>query len=179
MTDEEIEKWCERFKITNYTINNGLVDTEEEVMLSFWKIKMPELPIRFGTVNGDFDCANMGLTTLKGSPHTVSKGFFCHDNKLTSLEHCPVNVGGIFNCADNDITNVDYYPESIGGGTFYIGNNPIAMIFNVVNQDFLHAFNSYKVLKDNEVNLKRLRYVMNLFDKRVNIAGIKKHYKII
>ena len=40
-------------------------------------------------------------------------------------------------------------------------------------------FRTYKVIKGDEVNLKRLMYVMGVFDKPINLESIKKHYKIV
>lgn len=174
MTNQEIYKLCDQYDIQNYTINDGLVDVDGEVDMSYWGFT--ELPIRFGQVTGIFDCSNCGLTTLKGVPHTVGKGFYCADNKLTSLEYCPNEVGG-FNCDGNDITNLDYLPEQIEF-RFYCKRNPIGSIFTGVGQDFLYAFRTYKVINGVEVNLKRLKYVMGLFGRIINIEKIEQYYKL-
>jgi hypothetical protein len=175
MTDQEIHKLCEQYDIQNYTINNGLVDVEGDVDVGFWR--MDELPLRFGSVTGSFDCTSMGLTTLKGCPHTVGTSFYCGSNRLTSLEHCPVSIGTFFNCDDNRIDDVNHLPEHLGK-TFYCKKNPIGSIFTGVDQDFLQAFKIYKVIKGNEVNLKRLKYVMGLFGKIINIEKIEQYYKL-
>ena len=71
----------------------------------------------------------------------------------------------------------DFIPEWIGKHIF-IDGNPIESIIYKADIDFLRAFNSYKVLKDKTINLKRLKYVMELFDHPINIEEIKKHYTI-
>ncbi len=64
------------------------------------------------------------------------------------------------------------------GGVLYCTDTPIGSIFNRVDQHFLHAFNFYKVIKDKTVNLKRLRYVMDLYDQPIDLDQIKEYYVI-
>jgi len=47
-----------------------------------------------------------------------------------------------------------------------------------MDKDFIRTFNTFKVLKDGVVNLKRLKYIMEIFNQFVYIENIKKHYKI-
>ena len=75
---------------------------------------------------------------------------------------------GIENYTINDDGSID----------FYCFNNPIGSIFNKADIDFIRAFNTFKVLNDGIVNFKRLKYVMEMFDKPINIEEIKKHYTI-
>ena len=59
-------------------------------------------------------------------------------------------------------------------GTLFALSNPIGSIIgNNVDLDLLRAFNSYKVLKDGVINLKRLKYLMEQFDRPINIEDIK------
>ena len=58
-------------------------------------------------------------------------------------------------------------------------DTPIGSIFNEVDIDFVRAFNIYRVIKDDKVNLKRLKYVMELFDMKYDLEKIKKEYEII
>ena len=86
----------------------------------------------------------------------VGDNFYCFKNNLTSLEGCPKSVGGGFNCH----------------------TNPIGSIFDKVDIDFIKAFKSFKVLNNGVINLKRLRYLMSMFDKYIDIEEIEKHYTI-
>ena len=47
-----------------------------------------------------------------------------------------------------------------------------------MNKDFIRTFNTFKVLKDGVINLKRLRYLMEMFDQFVYVENIKNHYTI-
>jgi hypothetical protein len=78
---------------------------------------------------------------------------------------------------NNNLKNIDFIPDSMGG-LFKCSGNLITNIFVSVNIDFLRAFKTFKVLNDGVVNLKRLRYVMEIFDIFVDLGEIKKHYTI-
>jgi hypothetical protein len=196
MTTEEI---CRKYRITNYFINpDGTIDVNGNVKLC--DSSMIELPLTFNKVTGYFDCQNNLLTSLKGSPKWVSGYFYCDFNKLTSLEFSPDYVGGSFGCTDNDLSDLVGSPKEVGG-YFYCASNqnllnpkgysekigkrlvcpdtPLGSIFDDVDQFFLHAFNFYKVIKDDTVNLKRLKYVMDLYDLPIRLDKIENHYKII
>ena len=129
------------------------------------------------SVGGHFNCSNNKLTTLEGSPKSIGDGFDCDGNNLTSLEGSPESVGGTFYCFKNNLTDLKGSPESIGGG-FYCHTNPIGSIFDKVDIDFIRAFKTFKVLNDGVVDLKRLRYVMEIFDKPIDLKDIKKYYTI-
>ena len=185
-SSSEIVEICSKYNIRNYTINeDGSIDVDGNVNLSFKKLT--ELPLNFNKVTGDFSCTHNELTTLKGSPKYVGLDFYCHDNnKLTSLEYGPVEVGGDFSCVDNKyLTSLEHSPKKVGGD-FYCRTCPLkdlygisddiggiidvyetplqSIIYDQVNIDFVRAFNIYRVIKDGKVVLKRLKYVMELFD---------------
>lgn len=204
MSEEEIIDLCDLFTIENYTItDDGKVDVHGDVDLR--GLELPCFPVEFGIVYGHFKCDNNKLTSLEGSPNTVNGNFDCSENQLTDLEHCPKTIGeisnktGVFYCTENKITTLKYCPEIVGsaivlnrnniidlegfntnfGGNFFGDSNPIGSIFGIVQKDFIDAFRVYKVIKDGEVNLKRLRYVMEMFDQKIYLEKIEKHYKIV
>ena len=51
-------------------------------------------------------------------------------------------------------------------------------MFVYSDSDFIKSFKSYNIVKDNIVDIKRLKYIMSEFDKPINLEKIKKHYKI-
>ena len=150
-------------------------------------------------VEGSFYCQKNKLTDLKGSPNKVSGSFYCYFNQITSLEEGPEHIGDSFVCSSNKLTDLKGSPKFIGGtfrcdennifslegldadslsGDIYLNKNPIGSLFYVIDSDIVRAFNSFKVIKGNEINLKRLRYVMEIYDQPIYIADIKKHYTI-
>jgi len=198
-SSREIEEICDKYSIFDYTINeDGTIDVDGEVNLG--SNGLIELPLNFNKVSGYFDCFDNKLTTLKGSPKYVGGVFYCDYNELTSLKFGPKYVGGSFGCGVNKLTSIEFSPEKVGsdfgcidneirdlyGISDYIGRflycnekNPISsIIYKPVDMDFIRAFNSYKVIKDDKVVLKRLKYVMETFDMEYNLEKIKKHYEI-
>ena len=64
-------------------------------------------------------------------------------------------------------------------GRFYCNYTPLSSIFNNVDRHFLHAFNFYKIIKEDTVNLKRLKYVMDLYDQPIDLDKIQKYYRLV
>ena len=202
MSNEEIDKLCIKYEIRNYTINDGLVDVNGSVYLGNYKLT--KLPLRFGKVSGEFECPSNKLTNLDGCPSEVGESFYCYQNQLTTLKGGPDKVGESFQCAKNLLTsleggptsvgtfmhydfnkiiNIDHMPDNIGhgrdsGNVFYCMGNPFGSISSSSTNDFLSMFKTYKVLNDGQVNLKRLKYVMSVFNKSIFLDKIKKHYTI-
>ena len=107
---------CERYNITNYTINpDGSIDVNGNVDLSYKNLT--QLPLTFNKVYGNFYCNCNNLTTLKGGPKWVGGFFSCYRNRLSSLEFSPDYVGDYFECTGNDLT--DNYCDTEIGGNFY------------------------------------------------------------
>ena len=152
-------------------------------------------------VSNDFHCGGNKLTDLKFGPESIGGGFYCNDNLLTSLSGSPESIGGDFYCSYNNLTDLKGSPESIGGvfwitdnkiydlkefpksvgGNIGLKNNPIGSIFqfNDINIDIIKAFNTFKVLTDGVINLKRLKYVIyDLFDEFIYLHLVSEHYKI-
>jgi hypothetical protein len=182
MTTEEL---CEKYRIKNYTINDGIVDVDGNVNLPTNE-NFIKLPLRFGSVSGRFHCDHMGLITLEGCPKIVGGDFSCAFNDLTDLKHSPEEVGKSFVCGYNDeIYNLDGFYTKVGD-VFDCRKTPLESIFNGVHQDFIDVFKTYKVVKGREVNLKRFKYVLSLFNMNksswlmdTHINKMEEHYTIV
>ena len=192
-----IEEICEKYEIINYTIkDDGTVDVDGSVYLDY--CNLTELPLKFGTVTGWFNCSRNLLTTLEGSPKVVYGSFTCNNNQLTSLEGgpenvgfkfvcsmnklttlkgCPKSIGKDFICHNNRLVNIDFIPDSIKG-KFQIHDNPISSIFNEANMDFLKAFKTYKIIKEGVLYLKILKYLSESFYLDINLNEIEEYYLI-
>ena len=172
-----IDEICYEFGVRNYTINDdGSIDVKGDVSIP--TSGLTEIPITFNKVSGSFYCQNSDLTTLKGSPRLVEGSFYCQKNKLTDLKGSPKFIGGSFRCDENNIFSLEGLDADGLSGDIYLSNNPIGSLFYVIDSDIVRAFNSFKVIKGNEINLKRLRYVMEIYDQPIYIENIKKHYII-
>ena len=55
-----LEGWLKKYGVVNYAVNEDLsVDVEGDVDLSF--NGLTEIPIKFGVINGDFDCSSNAI----------------------------------------------------------------------------------------------------------------------
>jgi hypothetical protein len=103
---------------------NGLWNSHDDVGL--YNLYLTRLPLKFGTVNGDFDCSCNQLTSLEGAPNRVSGNFWCNTNKLPSLKGAPDIIGGYFNCRSNRLTDLEGAPELVNGD-FYCEDNLVRL----------------------------------------------------
>jgi len=109
INSSKIEAICEKYNITNYTINeDGSIDVDGDVDLYNKKLKV--LPLKFRKVSGDFHCNYNQLT-----PQYIGSDFYCSDNQLISLVGCPQSVGGNFSCYKCQLTSLVGCPQSVGG----------------------------------------------------------------
>lgn len=130
-SESEVAEICEKFRIKNWSLVDGLVNVDGDVTLTLSKIT--NIPLKFGTVTGNFFCSSNYLSSLEGCPNRVGGEFDCRFNEITSLEGCPKSVGGDFYCYDNNIrefTGIKYI-----GGDLICYNNPIGNIWKIINSD--------------------------------------------
>ena len=115
--------------------------------------------VRFGKVSGDFSCYGNLLTSLVGSPQTVSTyfdcavnhlttllgapktviNFSCSNNHLTTLAGAPQVVNGRFYCRSNYLISLEGAPKTVHGEDFHCENNPVSesalkAIFNLMKK---------------------------------------------
>ena len=129
MEDKEIHEICEKYKITNYKINNGLVDVDGNVYLG--NLDLTHLPLHFGEIRGYFNCFQNKLTTLKGCPVRVNGYFSCSSNELIELDYLPEFIGGYFSCHTNELKTFTNLEKCWLVGKIYCWDNPIHEIFNL------------------------------------------------
>ena len=165
--------WCNNNKLTSLEFSPEFIGKDYDCTDN----ELTDLKGSPEKINGKFDCSWNKLTDLKGSPKEVDGYFGCRTNELTSLLGCPKSINDRFDCRDNKLYDIDFIPEFIRLD-FVSHMNPIGELCNNVDIDFLRAFKSYKIIKDNLVNLKRLKYLMSQFDKSIYIEGIEKYYTI-
>lgn len=137
ITHYKIKKWVHKLGLSLDMITideQGCVDYHDS--LSIDDLNLKTIPIKFGTIYGDFRCQNNSLVSLKNAPHTIKGDFNCTNNQLTSLEEGPSSVGGnyycklnqittllgsplkingIFDCSNNYLKTLEYCPESVSG----------------------------------------------------------------
>jgi len=174
---EDIYKTCEKYGITNYTINDDMsIDVDGDVVLSYRGLV--KLPLKFNKVSGYFNCYTNELKSLEGSPKEVSGNFVCIDNKLTTLEGSPEIVVGDFYCQSNKLKSLEGSPKEVGGefncgnnllvtleggpeefGSFYCYTNPIYSLFELFGRNykwFKESIKEYSWLDGTEIDKMRL-----------------------
>jgi len=100
----EIKKWLEKYKISNYEINDDFTIDAENVTI-FDKKELEYLPdyINFNTISGFFAIIRCDLKSLRGCPKTVLQTFNISNNSLSSLEFEPTFVGNNYWCYNNNL----------------------------------------------------------------------------
>lgn len=139
---EDIEKWLDQMSIHFYTIRiNNIIDIHENVKLNG---SMYELPVQFGIIEGDFDCSNLGLETLKGCPDIVEGCFKCTNNNLISLEYSPKKVNGEYHCNYNKLTNLKGLPKELNSNLFCFMNSLTTLEYvpSYIKGDFMCSYNN-------------------------------------
>lgn len=108
--------------------DDGLVSTYGSVR---FKTPMSKLPVHFKYVGGKFDCADMRLTSLEGSPQEVGKMFDCRWNKLTTLVGAPEHVAD-FACTHNPLKNMVGLSSQIDGTVSFDYNPQLPLLRTLV-----------------------------------------------
>ena len=170
----DIESICEKYDITNYTINlDGSIDVNDDVYIYFRNLFT--LPLKFNKVTGCFNCNGNKLTTLEGGPNEVGGDFYCNSNKLKTLEGSPKEVGGDFDCNDNQLTTLEGAPREIGGD-FLCFHNPIYEIYKLFpdHKSFIDSLD-YSYLRGRDIVRSRFQEALDEIGKEVpkSIKGYK------
>ncbi|EKM7654149.1 hypothetical protein PVE54_001075 [Salmonella enterica] len=153
---EDIVNWLHKLNIINYTIHEDLVvDVHQHVRLEYCK---SFIPVKFGIIHGDFDCSDLDLTSLKGSPREVYGDFNCSSNKLQSLKYCPSVVNGGLNCSHNKLKLLKGSPNIVNG-PFCCDNNSLESLlyctekvygnFSCNNNKLISLEHSPKIIYEN------------------------------
>jgi len=90
----------------------GLVDVYGD--FESYESPLDNLPVSFGSIEGNFNISSTGLKTLKGCPIYVARNFLCENNFLESLEGAPGVIDGSFSCSHNNIKDLKGCPKEVG-----------------------------------------------------------------
>ena len=163
-SEREVREICEKFYISDWSLEQGLVNVYGSVDL--FNNGLTELPLKFGVVTGYFDCGWNKLTSLEGCPLRVGRSFYCSSNNLTSLDGCPKYVGGDFRCQMNNIrefTGIKYIE-----GELWCVDNSIGYIWNIISpnrkwdEDQMDLFEDCSIIQDDgeAVAIDRLNFFL-------------------
>jgi hypothetical protein len=106
------------------------------------------------TYNGIFTCANLRMTSLKGSPEST-KGYYCFNNELTSLDGISSVIHGNLMAYTNKLTSLQGIHKQIKyiSGAADFEDNPIKS----------HVLGLLKIdgLRGVWLSNKKLQFVLN------------------
>lgn len=161
-----IHYFMESNGISNYKINTDLsVDVKGNVNIS--KKGLTSIPVKFGKIDGHFDCSDNKLTNLVHSPNKVNGYFDCSENMLYTLIGGPKHVGGGYYCAGNKLEDLQGYPEHCKT-TFDCSRNIIKSLEGlpeVIDADhFIISFNKLRNLKNGPIKTKNFDCSHNLIN---------------
>ena len=172
--------WCNINKLTSLKgcpksiigdfdcMDNNLLDLKEgpnEVGGSFFcsNNKLTSLKKGPEKIGGEFECSINNLTDLQGCPKRINSHFTVDNNNLNTFKGCPEYVDGHFDLSDNYLREIDYLPKFVKLKCF-IGGNPISSILKPrIDLEYLSGFKSFRVINDDVVNFKRLKYFQETF----------------
>lgn len=204
----DIESFCRRNKITNYTINDDqTIDVDGSVRLIDCRYK---IPFKFNRVTGEFNCSDLELDNLENSPNYVGGNFYSRINNFYTLRGCPEIVEGDFTVSQNSISSLRFMPKQINGsahlannnisqvegfnsqihGGIYVINNPINQIVHIFAKrwtddakTFMEYNNDYKFLRGRNIIKSRFEEALldfsELIDKKVTAPFSINGYKYI
>ena len=146
----DIKSICSKYKIRVYIINqDGSIDVDANVFIQNRNLK--KFPLKFGKVNGYFNCEDNRLISLKGSPKEVYGFFSCSENELNTLLDGPLKVGGDYWCYSNPLTDVYGFPEYFDKELFIHGTTVYEIIQLITNEysiiKFIKWLNEYDVIR--------------------------------
>jgi hypothetical protein len=194
LTAEQID-WLNECTSGSWELNTstGLVDVKGNFNCNSQNLEDLK-GVKFGTVGGDFSCANNQLTTLEGAPQSVGASFFCYGNRLTTLEGAPQSVGGFFcngnqlttlkgapqttrgyfNCYDNRLTTLEGAPQSVGG-VFACDKNQITSLEGAPQESRWGSSLDFSC-SDNPVSEKTLKAIFELMLKGMRYQQALEEY---
>ena len=126
----DIEKKLIQYGIKNYYINDDLtVDVDGDLNTS--TLAQCLIDVKFGTINGDFDCSRLGLKSLINCPIVVKGDYKISHNRLVRLEGIAEYIGGDLWIQNNYLNELNFYNSNIIGEIYCWGNKDIEDIIQI------------------------------------------------
>jgi len=120
---KDIKKLIESKRLViegDYIIKNGVINVIGNVKLR----GLEHIPIKFGVIDGNFNCSFCGLLSFDNAPHTVTGNVDAQANKFINLRNCPKNIGKNLVLNGNRVlSNLQGCPETINGTLDLYGCN--------------------------------------------------------
>lgn len=94
-------------------IRDGLVNVFGHAKMVKSEYNMPKIPVKFGSITGDFWCREQSILSLEGAPHFVGREFDCSNSAITSLKFSPKSVDYSYICYGVLMNSFDGISETI------------------------------------------------------------------
>jgi len=134
--------------------SNGGVDVDGSVFM--YGLGVTEIPVKFGRVEGYFDCSNNNLTTLK---------------------NCPDYIGGSLNFTNNNLSSLDFFPDFLINNIkdyIHLRGNKLTDYFKSIKEEefkFWDKLYWYNILKE-------YPFLINIGMKYINESNLKYYLTI-
>lgn len=96
--------WEQIISQNKIEIVNGVINFKGNLTLKYCG-DFPDY-IKFGRIDGSFNCSHCNLTTLRGVPDIIEGSFDCSLNKLKNLKNGPSIVKGSYYAQNNQLTDI-------------------------------------------------------------------------
>lgn len=150
-TQEEVIQWLNHHHIKNYRIfpeeNYGFV-VSVQGHVNLRSMKLRHIPVKFLSVDKDFDCAN---------------------NLLTCLEFIPKYIRGDLDISKNLISSLEYFPNLVRGNVFMANNPQLGELQSKRDFESLHLAH----LKIQEIKQFKEKLVLDLKGSEVKKNNLK------
>ena len=100
----------DNYKSNDIEIVNNIINIKSGVIIRRYIGDFPEF-IKFGRVDGYFNCDSCKLTTLRGVPDYIKGSFNCSFNNLKSFEEGPKYVGDMYYADYNGLISLKGLPK--------------------------------------------------------------------
>lgn len=138
-----------------------------------------------------FDCSYNKLRTLEYSPEIIGREttnkigyyFSCRNNELISLVGGPKIVYGDYIFESNNIKELTDFPFGFTGKVYYL-DNPVAEILKLFGRNGtrlgkeIEYLNEFRVIKGNKIFKERLKFILEILNKRIPAHFNFKNYEI-
>ncbi len=108
--DKEQIKFIEKATLNHYEIDeNGFVNSD--ITVSFSRQYLKSIPVKFGRVDGNFDCSNNLLENLNNAPYYIGGSLETQGNKLKNFKGSIKKIEVSIYCGWNNLTSLKGLPK--------------------------------------------------------------------
>lgn len=162
--DGDLVIWPSTKNLNGFTTNpETFKDSWSHYISSFFQSLADNgLDIKFGMVNGDFDCSRVNLRTLRNCPVWVSGDYNISHNRLGSLDGLAEYIGGDLYIQNNYLEDLNFSNSLILGEIYCWSNSKVEDVIQKwayssrVNSDKLGSIKGYYSILSRERKINQI-----------------------